>query len=640
MDKDVPFSLIGDPLRLGQVLSNLTSNAVKFTDEGEIVINVELMKNGGSSALLRFSVADTGIGLTEEQIKNLFQPFNQAETSTTRKYGGTGLGLTISRKLVDLMGGDIWVESEAGKGSTFFFTAKLDIASKEKFNEFKNTFRMWGMKVLVVDNNAKSRKIIASILSDMSFDTTTCASGEEAISLFKEPKEDKSYELVVMNYKMTGMNGIEASKQIKGLFSSKNEPAIIMLRDYNSLEVLEKAEKLGLAATLYKPVTPSLLLNTIMKIFGKEGFEQSSIVLEKKKETKYLSELRGTQVLLVEDNEINQEVAREILRGADMTVTIASNGKEAVDMVKSSTYDIVLMDIQMPVMDGYDATSAIRKDLAFSELPIIAMTANATLSDQEKFRTSGMNGFVFKPIDAKELFEKIALLTASDITKLPSATKEKSNVKDDAFPALEGIEVESALSRLGGNQKLYRRLLMKFYTNHRHAIGEIKHAIDQDDYKAAEIFTHTVKGAAGNLGAQEVYSAASNLEAELRALKQDNLEPLIDHLEQALIQVIDSIASLEHDFEDKDNTAKSDEVDITDLLSRLDELMKLIEDHDMDAVEYLESIITKLKNTALSSAFIEMREKLEQYDFDGVRHHMNAIISKLKKEEDNTNDSK
>ena len=329
--EDVPVCLVGDSLRLGQVLSNLISNAVKFTDEGEVIIGIKMLKNGGSSALLQFSVKDTGIGLTEEQINNLFQPFNQAETSTTRKYGGTGLGLAISRNLVNLMGGEIWVESKAGKGSTFFVTVSFDLAGKELFRSFKNAFEIWNMKVLVVDDSLDGQEIIKSMLTYMSFDVTTCGSGDEAVAIIKEAATKKGYDLVIMDWKMPGMDGIEASKRIKRLFASNDAPVIIMLTAYNNPQLLEEAKQLGLAFVLDKPVTPSLMLNTIMHVFGKEGLKQISRSLDEKIEPESLEQLFGARVLLVEDNIINQEVAQEILQQAGLTVTVAVNGKEAVE---------------------------------------------------------------------------------------------------------------------------------------------------------------------------------------------------------------------------------------------------------------------------------------------------------------------
>ncbi|MDO9592724.1 MAG: response regulator, partial [Erysipelotrichaceae bacterium] len=574
--EDVPVSLMGDSLRLGQVLINLTSNAVKFTDEGAVCIEVKLLQNGGSSALLRFSVSDTGIGLTEEQIENLFQPFNQAETSTTRKFGGTGLGLAISKKMVSLMGGEIWVESEKGKGSTFFVTVRFDIAGEKRFSEFKNAFKMWNMKVLVVDDSRECREVIKSMLTSMSFDVTTCSSGEEAVTIIQKAADTIQYDLMITDWNMPGMDGIEASRQIKRLRAPDDSPAIIMLTAYNSPQIQAEVNQLGLAALLFKPVTPSLLLNTIMQIYGKEEFEQTYTGLDGGSEPDDLELLRGIRVLLVEDNEINQEVAQEILQGAGMTVVIANNGKVATEMVNSGTYDIILMDVQMPVMNGYDATKAIRNNPAFSELPIIAMTAIALKGEKEKCIQAGMNDYITKPIDTTLLFQTmgrwLAVTQKSKPDKEPFGEFEQPPAKsktltteDGAMPKLDGIDVQSALSRLGGNQKLYRKLLVKFHKNHQNDIKTIRQILDMGDFETAERMIHTIKGAAGNIGAQEVYNASVAFEAMTEDLTLEYMEPLLGQLEKSLELVFASIAFLE-DKHEKTTHSEHDGVSVAQLI--------------------------------------------------------------------------
>ena len=638
IDADVPLSLNGDSMRLGQILLNLASNAVKFTDEGKIVIRAELLENDGVSALIQFSVKDTGIGLTEEQIKKLFQPFTQADTSTTRKYGGTGLGLSISRKLVNLMNGDIWVESEVGVGSTFFFTTKINVADKERFLHYRNSFEKWGRKILVVDDKEESREIIGSMLADMSLDVTMSTSVKEAIAILESTKENNCYELVIMDWKMPEMDGIEASRRIKRMFASGKAPAIILLTAYNNEGVQEKAEEIGLLeAVLYKPVTPSLLFNAIMHICGKEVFEKISTGSEKKNDTQYLPQLRSTRVLLVEDNEINREVAQEILQEAGLIVTIANNGREAVDKVKTNTYDIVLMDIQMPIMDGYDATREIRKDLIFAELPIIAMTANALLSEKEKCLQAGMNDHVAKPINTAQLFQKIAHWMKMEQVTIPekatigvstshTSTKEALAINNGIIPNLVGIDVQTGLSRLGGNQKLYCKLLVRFYKNHMHAIKKIQYALNHGDLKQAEIIVHTIKGAAGNVGAQDVYIDASALEAELRINRLDDVELLIEQLEQALEQTFTSISLMKINIEDIQSPHPGG-ADMSQLKQILKYLEKLLKDNNMDVVECIEEIVQETKNTVLSEKIAEMKDYVEQYDFEGALGILDEILN-------------
>jgi polar amino acid transport system substrate-binding protein len=462
-DPDVPRYLVGDPLRLGQVLINLANNAVKFTETGEVVVSIEKVKSAEDQVTLKFAVSDTGIGLTEEQMGKLFQSFSQADTSTTRKYGGTGLGLAISKKLVNMMDGQIWVESQPGQGTSFFFTANFGLGKEKLKKRFAVSTDLQGMKVLVVDDNVTSREILKDILESFSFEVTLAASGKEGITEIETADKAKPFELVVMDWKMPGMDGIEASTLIKKHATLNKIPAIILVTAYGREEIMQKAENTGLDGFLIKPVNASVLFDAIMQAFGDE-IPETSRLARRQKEADALQKIQGARILLVEDNEINQQVAKEILEGAGLIVTIANNGQEAVDAVRENTYDAVLMDVQMPVMDGYKATRVIRKwetgirnaevgrrktedrgqrtevrrpktedrrqmtddgghsrvedrgDMVndssqasnlqppTSNIPIIAMTAHAMAGDEEKSLAAGMNGHVAKPIDPDNLF--------------------------------------------------------------------------------------------------------------------------------------------------------------------------------------------------------------------------------------------
>jgi signal transduction histidine kinase/DNA-binding response OmpR family regulator/HPt (histidine-containing phosphotransfer) domain-containing protein len=360
-DHSVPTSLVGDPLRLGQVLINLSNNAVKFTDNGEIVVSSELVKKEEAEVTLKFSVRDTGIGMTEEQATKLFQPFMQADSSTTRKYGGTGLGLTISKRLAEMMGGEIWVECQPGRGCTFSFTANFGLGKEKAKKRFKPASELRGMKVLVVDDNATSRSILHEMLESFSFEVSLAPSGEEGITELENADEGKPFELVIMDWKMPEMDGIEASKRIKKHKGLSKIPPIILVTAYGREEVIQQAEQVGLEGFLLKPVNSSTLFDSIMQAFGEAVPETSRVAQRQGQESEALKSIQGARVLLVEDNEINQQVAMEILEGAGLIVALANNGLEAVEAVKENNYDAVLMDVQMPVMDGYEATRKIRE---------------------------------------------------------------------------------------------------------------------------------------------------------------------------------------------------------------------------------------------------------------------------------------
>lgn len=632
IDRKLPHFFIGDPLRLKQVLSNLLSNAVKFTKKGDVFLKLELIKRDNLSSTIQFSVSDTGIGLTNEEMKSLFEPFHQASSSTTRMYGGTGLGLQISKKLVNMMNGDIWLESKIGKGSTFFFTVILDNTEESIDSDNKKSFKIPRLNVLLLDTHFKSRKVIANILRDIPLDVTECNTKDEAILYFTKQKEDKKYDLVIIANKILGSNGLEVARQIKNLAKLKEEPSIILITSYDDFEILKEAEQIGISETLYKPITTTMLLKVISRILKKKGSIESNVRIDEKNEIDLMTDSRKLEVLLVEDNEINQEVATDILKSSGMMVFIANNGEEAVKMVNERKFDIVLMDIQMPVMDGFDATIAIRKNPKFSDLPILAMTANVTIDDREKCFKVGMNDFISKPVDIKELLKKINHLTNLNINENISIREDTSSIKNINLKNLEGIDVESALRRLRGNYNLYKKLALKFYSIHKYDIEKIKVSVEKKDYKTAEIITHTLKGAAGNLGANTVHLAASNLEKELKASKPISLENLIENLENKMNQVMNSISTIKQTHEEKDSKTKLQKINIASLFDDLKKLMKLIDDYDMASVEYFETLYQNISESKWSNQFIEMNKKLEQYDFDSAKTHLSKILDELEKE--------
>jgi CheY-like chemotaxis protein len=469
----VPRSLVGDPLRLGQVLINLANNAVKFTESGEIVVSTDLIKldENKNEVNLKFSVRDSGIGMTEEQMARLFQSFSQADTSTTRKYGGTGLGLAISKRLVEMMNGEIWVESQAGQGSTFYFSTTFGRSRAQEKKQQIPPQDLRGMKTLVVDDNATSRQILQEMLASFSFNVTLAASGKEGLAELEKAATDQPFELVIMDWKMPGMDGIETSRHIKAHTHLSKIPAIILVTAYGREEIMHQAESEDLDGFLIKPLSPSVLFDSIMHAFGKVTVQRRPAFAKDNEMTVALKNIQGAHLLLVEDNEINQQVAREILEGAGFMITLADDGQEAVDAVKQNKYDAVLMDIQMPVLDGYSATRKIRewesgnrnaeggtktedrgqrsedrgqrsedrgqrtevrgqkkgakdrkpttrnqKHAASDQqpearnqrpVPIIAMTAHAMAGDQEKSLAAGMNDHVNKPIDPGQLFSTL-----------------------------------------------------------------------------------------------------------------------------------------------------------------------------------------------------------------------------------------
>ena len=659
---DVPMALVGDSMRLGQVLINLCNNAVKFTDTGEIVISTKLVKQEKEQATLQFSVRDTGIGLTQEQIGRLFQAFSQADTSTTRKYGGTGLGLTISKKLVNMMGGEIWVESEPGKWSEFIFTAIFGLGEKVPKRRLEPSPDLRGMRVLVVDDNDSSREILQGLLESMSFKVSLAASGKEGLTELERAAKDNPYELVLMDWKMPEMDGIAALRKIRNSKSEIRKTRIIMVTAYGREEVMKQAEKVGLDGFLIKPVSQSMLFDAIMQAFDKDVEKRSRAKKAGMKDEEALKQIRGARILLAEDNEINQQVAKEMLEQAGLVVTIANNGKEAVRAIldfgtgiseleetDKNPFDAILMDIQMPVMNGFEATKAIREwerttpvdqksaiRNPESAIPIIAMTAHAMAGDREKSLEGGMNDHVTKPIDPDQLFSTLIKWIEPGEREVPGdlvSEVSEEKVEEEILPSeLPGISIKSGLKRVGGNEKLYRKLLSKFLETNINTVEEIKTALKKDDTETAARLVHTVKGVSGNLGAEGLFPAAEELESAIKKGETDSLDSLIDNFESHLNVVMGGIDALEQ----KEAAKKQEEapvgetpVDLDTVRPILTEIAELLESDLMEAMNRLEVLREHLSNSIVWEEFNKLEKNIEGFDTDSALKTLEKIAKTL-----------
>ena len=403
--QDFPPNLVGDPLRLGQILINLVNNAVKFTEHGEVVVSVTMEERASNRVKLKFSVRDSGIGMTKEQAARLFQAFSQADTSTTRKYGGTGLGLSISKRLVELMGGNIRVESEFGRGSTFSFNAWFGVKSAA-IEQKRFIPDLAGLRALVVDDNVQAREILTELLKQFALRVEHVSSGEGALRELGGADSQDPYRLVLMDWHMPGMDGLETSRIIRRGERLSHVPKIVMVTAFGQDDVRARAEETGIEGYLQKPVSPSMLYDALMDLFGLARPGTPSLS-QGKKET-HSHDARGIRILLVEDNEVNQQVARETLESAGASVTIANHGGEAVEILtrgeQPPPFDVVLMDLQMPEVDGFTATRLLRAKPELRELPIIAMTADVMAEAVERCLEAGMNDHVGKPIDPHAAF--------------------------------------------------------------------------------------------------------------------------------------------------------------------------------------------------------------------------------------------
>ena len=503
----IPVNLIGDPMRVGQILTNLVNNAIKFTEKGEIRLRTECVERSEAMVELQFSVSDTGIGMSPEQVSRLFQPFTQADMSTTRKHGGTGLGLTISRKLVEMMGGRIWLESELNVGSTFFFTVPFGIGA-ETGSRHVVPSQLKKLRVLVVDDSAAAREILLDALCDITGSIDAVGSGAEAIEAIGRHEPLSPYDIVFMDWQMPGMSGLAAIRRIKANQAIAHQPRIVLVTALGREEVREEAEQLGIDRFLMKPVTRSMLIDSLVTIFAPGAPELSRAVADCDPQR-----LRGIRVLLAEDNEINQQIAVELLQGVGALVDVVENGRAAIDMLTvagaEQRYDLVLTDLQMPEMDGYQVATHIRADARFRHLPIIAMTAHAIVEERERCFAVGMDDHVSKPIDADDLFETVSRHCRP--LSLPSTSLVRTD-PIEALSRIEDLDTVSGLRRVAGNKELYVRLLRQFVGQHTRTPKLLSEQFTRSDLEVIERNVHSLRGVAGNLGAQAVERAARSLE--------------------------------------------------------------------------------------------------------------------------------
>ena len=403
-DPNLPAQLVGDPVRIGQVLTNLGTNAVKFTDRGQITLKAAVQEEHGEQVVLRFSVSDTGIGLTPGQRAILFQPFTQADASTTRRYGGTGLGLSISRRLVELMGGRIDVESEVGKGSCFTFTIACQLATETSPRPAPKVGGLFDKRVLVIDDSEAYRVLSRARLEELSLRSSLVSSGREGIEALVEAEAmGDPFGLVMVDWKMPGMDGFDTAERIRNDARIEAKPRMLLVTVSRDPEAEMRAVKSGFSAVLYKPITRIGLLEAMQQLVGVAPETDA-----KREAAAGAEKLRGRRILLVEDDEVNREVAIGILEPTGAEVSVADHGEKALQMIRPGRFDAVLMDMQMPVMDGIEATRRLRQDPALRDLPIIAMTANAMAGDRERLLEAGMNDYIAKPIRVSTLYATLA----------------------------------------------------------------------------------------------------------------------------------------------------------------------------------------------------------------------------------------
>ncbi|MEO5334581.1 MAG: response regulator [Magnetococcus sp. YQC-5] len=629
--------LTGDPLRLEQILMNLISNAIKFTEEGYIEVGVRTLEAAtnldGERTHLEFFVKDSGIGLSQEQAVKLFRSFQQADQSTARKYGGTGLGLAISKHLVSMMNGTIWVASEPGKGSTFFFTIAVPRQKSREIDEMIPANPLQELRVLIVEDHQLARKALRKTLEIFSWDVNDVSCGKAALNeIARAIKAGTPYTLVLVDWVMPEMDGIATTQKILATskLSTAFEPPkiILMINEGQEQTVRRQSQQAGVNVDglLVKPINCSHLFDTIMEVFGQNVEKIYRPGLRAIDPTDVIAWVNGAKVLLVDDNAINRQVATEIFQGLGLIVETAEDGLEAVRKVEASEFDMIFLDIQMPRMDGYTATRQIRSLPQREHLPIIAMTAHAMTGDREKSLAAGMNDHISKPIDKKQLFSILMrwIEPRTDKTPIiqvclpPPFTAHAIPVLQQEWP---GMDLHATLQRINNNRSLLLSLLHEFNQNHASAGEKIRQLLNgkrKDDITTAHHLAHSIKGMAGNLSAMRLFEAASKLETGIRANQRAQWPALLDDFIDCLNQVVDSIAQLENSLKaqhapvEENNRKLAPQItDIQILAPILQEFLKHLKEHNLQAIESFELIMTLLDGA--ESHVLEQLHRLDGY---------------------------
>ena len=630
--------LVGDSQRLEQVLINLIRNAIKFTDKGTIVVRAEPTETEPGHIDMAFSVQDSGIGIEPDRIEQLFDPFIQADGSTTRKYGGTGLGLTICKRLVDLMNGKIAARSAPGEGSTFFFNVPFESRPSDDDIQTQIPKHLKGSKVLIVEDNLITSDILKNMMLSFSMVPTVVESGEAAISEWmSNSSHQQPFGLIIMDWRMPGIDGITASQEILKLSKSNSEgvkvgPKIIMLTAFGDDETRQMALDGGVSAFLSKPITRSHLINSMREVSGERpvGGDQYARILAEEAET--IDKISGSSILLVEDNAINQQVAMELLERVGLVVDLANNGQEALNMLRDKSYDAILMDVQMPVMDGMEATRQIRKQSKFNKIPVIAMTAHAMAEDKRKCRAAGMDEHLTKPIRPERLYGVLAKWLGADQPIIPI----KVLHDDTHLPEISGLDIKDGLERVLGNRKLYLKLLHRFREEHANDVSKINQTLVDGDYDEAAALVHAIKGVSSNIGAKQLQIKTEVLERTLndQAVKlvpgalqafSSALGELLEGMHVLAIKekVADNNTSLGQGSED-DGTIDADEIVVL-----LKKLIGLLKENSLETDTVLDDLTSGLASSKATHSMKKLAAKVEQYEFSEAINQAYALAKTL-----------
>ncbi|MFZ6862632.1 response regulator [Undibacterium sp. Ji67W] len=628
ISSDVPLRLLGDALRLSQMLINYTNNAIKFTSAGEINLIVRVKERDEQSVLLYFAVRDTGIGLSEEQINRLFKEFQQADTATSRQYGGTGLGLAITKILATQMSGDVGVDSRLGEGSCFWFTARLGLTD-EVGRELRLQVDLRGKRVLVVDDAESTREVMEEMLGSMSFIVAVADSGEAAIKeIARADAAGKPYEIVLLDWKMPGLNGLETAHQIYQM-DLLHIPELAILTAFGREDVADEARLIGIRTVLSKPIGPSMLFDSMMGLL--EGTAGTEAQHHQNFSEADLQSIAGARILLAEDNELNQQVVIDLLGDAGLKVQIADNGKVACAMAETGKYDLILMDMQMPVMDGIEAARTIKSFPSCANTPIVAMTADVMQGVRELCIGAGMIDHVAKPIEPDQLFQVLLRLIrprtlvpnnargAGESVLTPplnaiGGLQKELMSPDEVIPAqIEGLDIESGMRRVLGRVPRYWRMLKGFAYTQADAVKKMREALSRNDFDETLRIAHTLRGLAGNIGSSSLVAATDLFEHSINAKNNsDELERHLHQLEQVLLTQISAITIA---LPLQENTIMQVPVDGDVVMRLCAQLRELLLNDDGDAERLIHENAALLK-TVFPVQYAVMATAASRFDFE------------------------
>jgi len=614
-DEEIPVFIRTDRLRLAQILNNLISNAIKFTHDGEVFISIKLLeKDSEGNVKLKFCVKDTGIGISKENQSKLFNEFTQVDESVTRSFHGTGLGLVISKKLSKLLGGEIWIEeSIVDIGTTICFTIDAKISTKKEYLGFIFPNGLNNLRVLLVDDNNLALEVLSGMLDSFGYTTTCVNNGYEAIDLLRE----ESFDLVFLDYKMPKMNGLETYKKYKSILKEKTPKTLIVTAYIN--EVIQKnVEDLGISGYLQKPISPSYLYDKIIDVLSSDKVISK---IEDKDTDRYFEK---TNILLVEDNVLNSEIATMILEGFGLDVDVAIDGIEAIEKIITQKYKLVLMDIQMPRLDGLEASKKIRElnEKYFKELPIIALSANALVKDRQKSLDAGMNDHITKPIDVDVLFNvlKKYLPTTNNITK-----KEDVELKFKYIDKLDKtiFNVQDAMNRVSNNENIYIKILHQFNNNYKDVLEYIDKLLRNNELEELEKKVHEIKGIAGNIAAKRLFKVLSKMNAKL--INGLTLEvELLEEFKKELNEVFRQIEKIKYSPENK--TKKFDKKVI---IENLYDLRNCLESDIVHSEEIVDELSSYVNSSKYANIYEELKLALDSFDTDNAKEIVDKFLKVL-----------